>query len=77
LIGNWEHIYRVIPYPRFDGEYEITNWYTGTHPDAPYQSNIIAAGPGPKRKRITMFKARVTVRHATGEAERRHLSDEA
>jgi N-hydroxyarylamine O-acetyltransferase len=77
LRGNWEHIYRVIPYPRFDGEYEITNWYTGTHPDAPYQSNIIAAGPGPKRKRITMFKARVTVRHATGEAERRHLSDEA
>jgi hypothetical protein len=24
-----------------------------------------------------MFNARVTVRHATGEAERRHLSDEA
>lgn len=21
----WEHIYRVIPYPRCDGEYEIAN----------------------------------------------------
>ena len=72
----WEHIYRVIPYPRYDGEYEITNWYTGTHPDAPYQSNIIAARPGPNRTRITMFNARVTVRYATGEADRRHLSDE-
>jgi arylamine N-acetyltransferase len=70
-------VYRVIPYPRYDGEYEITNWYTGTHPDAPYQSNIIAARPGPDRTRITMFNRRVTVRHATGEADRRHLEHEA
>ena len=77
LRDTWEHIYRVIPYPRYDGEYEIANWYTGTHPDAPYQSNIIAARPGPNRTRITMFNARVTVRHATGEAERRLLKDEA
>jgi len=76
LRSDWEHIYRVIPYPRYDGEYEITNWYTGTHPDAPYQSNIIAARPGPNRTRITMFNRRVTVRHATGEAERRHLQNE-
>jgi N-hydroxyarylamine O-acetyltransferase len=77
LRSAWEHIYRVIPYPRYDGEYEITNWYTGTHPDAPYQSNIIAARPGPNRTRLTMFNARVTVRHASGEVERRFLADEA
>ena len=77
LRDAWEHIYRVIPYPRFDGEYEITNWYTGTHPDAPYQSNIIAARPGPNRTRLTMFNARVTLRHASGEVERRLLTDEA
>lgn len=77
LRDAWEHIYRVIPYPRYDGEYEITNWYTGTHPDAPYQSNIIAARPGPDRTRITMFNRRVTVRHANGEADRRELQHEA
>jgi len=77
LRDTWEHIYRVIPYPRHDSEYEITNWYTGTHPDAPYRSNIIAAKPGPNRTRITMFNARLTVRHATGESERRLLKDEA
>ena len=77
LRNDWEHIYRVIPYPRYDGEYEITNWYTGTHPDAPYHSNIIAARPGPDRTRITMFNRRVTVRHATGEADRRQLENEA
>ena len=77
LRDAWEHIYRVIPYPRYDGEYEITNWYTGTHPDAPYQNHMIAALPGPNKTRITMFNARVTVRHATGEAERRLLKDES
>ena len=77
LRNAWEHIYRVIPYPRYDDEYEITNWYTGTHPDAPYQSNIIAARPGPNRTRLTMFNARVTLRHASGEVERRLLTDEA
>lgn len=77
LRDKWEHVYRVIPYPRYDGEYEITNWFTGTHPDTPYQGNIIAARPGPNRTRITMYNARVTVRHASGEAERRVLETEA
>lgn len=77
LRDDWEHIYRVIPYPRYDGEYEITNWYTGTHHDAPYQGNIIAAIPGPDRTRITMFNRGVTVHLANGDARRRQLTDEA
>jgi N-hydroxyarylamine O-acetyltransferase len=76
LRDSWEHIYRVIPYPRFDAEYEITNWYTGTHPDAPYQSNIIAARPGRNRTRMTLFNSRMTIRHASGDAERRELKSE-
>ena len=31
--GAWEHVYRVIPYPRYDTEYEVANWYTATHPE--------------------------------------------
>jgi N-hydroxyarylamine O-acetyltransferase len=76
LKHGWEHIYRVIPYPRYDGEYEITNWYTGTHPDTPYQGNIIVAKPGPDRTRVTMYNARVTVRDADGHAEKRWLKSE-
>jgi N-hydroxyarylamine O-acetyltransferase len=67
---TWEHIYRVIPYPRYDMEYEITNWYTATHPDAPYATNIIAARPRPDRTRLTMFNERVNLRHADGGVER-------
>jgi N-hydroxyarylamine O-acetyltransferase len=73
LKHGWEHIYRVIPYPRYDGEYEIVNWYTGTHPDTPYQGNIIVAKPGSNRTRITMYNARVTVRDAVGRADKRWL----
>lgn len=77
LKHGWEHIYRVIPYPRYDGEYEIANWYTATHPETPYQGNIIVARPGPNRTRITMYNARVTVRDAEGHAEKRWLEKEA
>jgi N-hydroxyarylamine O-acetyltransferase len=77
LNQGWEHIYRVIPYPRHDGEYEITNWYTATHPETPYQGNIIAARPGPNRTRITMYNARVTVRDAEGRADKRWLANDS
>jgi N-hydroxyarylamine O-acetyltransferase len=70
---NWEHIYRVVPFPRVDAEYEICNWFTASHPDSPYRSNLIAARPGPNKTRITMFNSRLTVRHASGEVKRRIL----
>ena len=70
---RWEHIYRVIPYSRYDAEYEVANWYTATHPDAPYRSNIIAARPLSDGTRLTMFNERVTVRHPSGESQRRLL----
>jgi N-hydroxyarylamine O-acetyltransferase len=74
---GWEHIYRVIPYPRYDAEYEIANWYTATHPETPYPGNIIAARPGPNRSRITMYNARVTVRDAEGRAHKRWLASDS
>lgn len=74
LKHGWQHIYRVIPYPRFGGEYEITNWYTGTHPETPYQGNIIVAKPGQNRTRITMYNARVTVRDGDGRSKKRWLT---
>ena len=73
---RWEHIYRVVALPRFDAEYEICNWFTGTHPQSPYLNNMIAARPGPKRTRLTLFNARFNVRHASGQVERRTLESE-
>ena len=74
---RWEHIYRVVLLPRVDAEYEICNWFTASHPESPYRANLIAARPGPNRTRITLFNARLNVRHANGEVERRILADKA
>ena len=75
LGDRWEHIYRVVLLPRVDAEYEICNWFTASHPDSPHRANLIAARPGPGRTRITLFNARLNVRHANGEVERRTLAD--
>ena len=71
----WEHIYRVVPLPRVDAEYEIANWFAATHPTSAFANNLIAARPGPGRTRLTLFNERLVVRRATGEAERRVLRD--
>ncbi len=70
LGDRWEHIYRVVLLPRFDAEYEICNWFTGTHPQSPYLNNIIAARPGQNGTRLTLFNARFNVRHPSGKVER-------
>ena len=75
LGDRWAHIYRVVLLPRVDAEYEICNWFTASHPDSPYRRNLIAARPGPNRTRLTLFNARLNVRHATGEVERRTLGE--
>jgi len=77
LGDKWEHIYRVVPHPRFDAEYEIANWYTGSHPGSPYLNNIIAARPGPERTRLTLFNARLNIRDDAGRVERRFLDGES
>jgi N-hydroxyarylamine O-acetyltransferase len=76
LGDGWAHIYRVVLLPRVDAEYEICNWFTASHPDSPYRSNLIAARPGPDRTRIALFNTRLNVRHSTGAVERRTISDE-
>jgi N-hydroxyarylamine O-acetyltransferase len=76
LGDRWEHIYRVVSLPRVDAEYEICNWFTGSHPQSPYLSNIIAARPGPNRTRLTLFNARFNVRHTSGRVDRRTLQNE-
>lgn len=74
---RWEHIYRVVSLPRMDAEYEICNWFTASHPESPYRSNLIAARPGRDRTRLTLFNDRLTVRKPDGTAERRSLATTA
>jgi N-hydroxyarylamine O-acetyltransferase len=77
LGDEWRHIYRVVMLPRVDSEYEICNWFTGTHPGSPYFNNLIAALPRANNTRLTLFNARFNVRHVSGRVERRTLEHEA
>jgi N-hydroxyarylamine O-acetyltransferase len=71
---SWHHVYRVVPLARVDAEYEIANWFTATHPDSTFASNLIAARPGPNRTRLTLFNERLVTRQADGESERHLLT---
>ena len=75
--GGWAHIYRVVPLPRVDAEYEICNWFAASQPQSPYLNNMIAARPGPDGTRLTLFNARFIVRHLSGRADRRELKGES
>lgn len=70
---TWEHIYRVVALPRLDAEYEISNWFTATHPASIFANNLILARPGPNRTRATLLNDRLTIRQATGAVDRRTL----
>ena len=74
---RWEHIYRVVLLPRLNAEYEICNWYAASHPESLHRRNLIAARPGPGRTRVTLFNARLNVRLANGDIERRTLANPA
>ena len=74
LATGWEHIYRVVFLPRVDAEYAICNWFTASHPQSPYLSNLIAARPGPNRTRLTLFNSRFNRRYPSGEVERRTIT---
>jgi hypothetical protein len=65
-------IYRII-LPRAMTVNARSQIGTRNHRETPYQSNIIAARPGPNGIRKTMFKAPVTIRDADGRTERRRL----
>lgn len=73
---RWDHIYRVVHLPRFDSEYEVSNWFTATYPESPFRNNLIAALPGENGTRLTLFNSRFKLRQASGKAELHMLEGE-
>ena len=74
---DWENIYRLLPQPRLDTDYEIANWFTATHPNSQFVNNLIAARPGPGGVRNTLFNGRLTVRCPPDQVTRRMLEGAA
>jgi len=73
----WQSVYRLSLRPAIDADYDVANWFTATHPDSQFVTNMIAARPGPDRLRYTLFNGRLTTRRAGELVERVTLPDAA
>ena len=74
---NWENIYRILPHPPLQADYEVGNWFGATHPNSPFVGNMIVARAGHDGTRTTFFNGRLTIRRPGNRIERRIIDDTA
>ena len=74
---NWENIYRILPHPPLQADYEVGNWFCATHPNSPFVGNMIVARAGHDGTRTTFFNGRLTIRRPGNRIERRIIDDTA
>jgi N-hydroxyarylamine O-acetyltransferase len=72
LGSRWAPVYRLLPSPQLDIDYELANWYTATHPQSHFRHRLIVTRTTAEA-RHALLGARLTVRGADGRAERRIL----
>lgn len=72
IAGRWAPVYRLLPSPQLDADYELANWYTATHPESHFRHRLIVTRTTPQA-RYVLAGAKLTVRSANGETERRFL----
>ncbi len=68
LGDTWAPVYQFSMEPQSPADYEVSNWYTATHPDSIFVNFLIAARPDADR-RLTLFNTQLTIRGRDGEAE--------
>jgi N-hydroxyarylamine O-acetyltransferase len=72
LEGAWSPLYVLSPHAQNDVDYELSNWWTSTHPSSRFLQFLSAARTTPKA-RYALLNNRLTVRHVDGRVERHDL----
>ncbi|MBW4090981.1 MAG: arylamine N-acetyltransferase [Proteobacteria bacterium] len=72
----WENLWRLCAHLPVDADYEVGNWFTATHPDSPFVSNLVAARPAADGVRYTFANGRLGTRWADGRVVHRMLGTE-
>lgn len=72
----WENLWRLCAHLPVDADYEVGNWFTATHPDSPFVSNLVAARPAADGVRHTFANGRLGTRWADGRVVHRMLGTE-
>jgi len=75
IAGRWAPVYRLLPTPQLDADYELANWYTATHPDSHFRHRLIVTCTTPEARHV-LAGARLTVRSPDGATESRFLDAE-
>lgn len=68
LGDSWAPVYQFSMEAQSPADYELSNWYTATHPNSIFVQFLIAARPEADR-RITLFNTELTIRGRDGAAE--------
>lgn len=72
LGDKWAPIYRFTEEVQTRTDYELSSWYTSTHPSSIFVQFLVVARPFPDR-RVTLFNTELTIRHLDGRVETRRL----
>jgi N-hydroxyarylamine O-acetyltransferase len=67
LATGWTAMYRFTLEPAEDSDYDLSNWYTSTHPKFFLTTNLLAERLTPQM-RWSLFNARLTKRYPDGRA---------
>ena len=66
-------VYRLLPGPLLDTDYEPANWYTATSPQSHFRHRLIVTRTT-REARHALLGGRLTVRTPDGTTERRFLN---
>ncbi len=68
LPDGWQAMYRFTLEPAYAADYEVSNWYTATHPTSIFTNMLLAERLTPE-VRSSLANTRLTRRHADGRVE--------
>jgi N-hydroxyarylamine O-acetyltransferase len=71
---RWEPMYRFTLAPQSRADFEMSNWFTSTHPRGRFTRNLVAARVVGET-RVNLLNASLSVRHPDGAVEQRELAD--
>lgn len=69
---EWRPVYSIAAEPWLEGQYEMANWYTSTHPSSHFRHRLIVTRTTPEARYI-LAEGRLTVRRPDGSADKRFL----
>lgn len=70
VTGDWKPLYRFTLEEQFPADYEVSNWYTSTHPESLFVRNLLAARAD-TGGRHTLINSQLTTYSLDGQRDQR------